>query len=59
MSTKGTKIPEHLQVPFAGVTPAPTQERGQDLFALSERALAESLSVGEADTDHALLALES
>ncbi|HLY66876.1 MAG TPA: FAD-dependent oxidoreductase, partial [Chloroflexota bacterium] len=32
MSTKGTRIPEHLQVPFAGVTPAPTQQRGQDLF---------------------------
>jgi formate dehydrogenase (NADP+) beta subunit len=32
MSTKGTHIPDHLRVPFAGVTPAPTQEKGQDLF---------------------------
>jgi len=32
MSTKGTHIPEWLQVPFAGITPAPTQEKGQDLF---------------------------
>jgi NADPH-dependent glutamate synthase beta subunit-like oxidoreductase len=32
MSTKGTKIPEHLKVPFAGVTPAPTQKDGQTLF---------------------------
>jgi NADPH-dependent glutamate synthase beta subunit-like oxidoreductase len=32
MSTKGTRIPEWLQVPFAGITPAPTQEKGQDLF---------------------------
>ena len=32
MSTKGTKIPERLQIPFAGITPAPTQEKGQDLF---------------------------
>ncbi|HEV3418983.1 MAG TPA: FAD-dependent oxidoreductase [Candidatus Acidoferrum sp.] len=32
MSTKGTRIPEWLTVPFAGITPAPTQERGQDLF---------------------------
>jgi len=32
MSTKGTKIPEHLIVPFAGVTPAPTQTDGQTLF---------------------------
>ncbi|HEX6511676.1 MAG TPA: hypothetical protein VF157_05215, partial [Chloroflexota bacterium] len=32
MSTKGTRIPEHLKVPFAGVTPAPTQQKGQDLF---------------------------
>jgi NADPH-dependent glutamate synthase beta subunit-like oxidoreductase len=32
MSTKGTHIPEWLQVPFAGITPAPTQQRGQDLF---------------------------
>jgi NADPH-dependent glutamate synthase beta subunit-like oxidoreductase len=32
MSTKGTHIPEWLKVPFAGITPAPTQEKGQDLF---------------------------
>jgi len=32
MSTKGTRIPEWLTVPFAGITPAPTQEQGQDLF---------------------------
>ena len=32
MSTKGTKIPERLQIPFAGITPAPLQEEGQDLF---------------------------
>ena len=32
MSTKGTKIPERLKIPFAGITPAPTQEKGQDLF---------------------------
>jgi len=32
MSTRGTHIPEWLKVPFAGITPAPTQERGQDLF---------------------------
>ena len=32
MSTKGTHIPDWLKVPFAGITPAPTQEKGQDLF---------------------------
>jgi NADPH-dependent glutamate synthase beta subunit-like oxidoreductase len=32
MSTKGTLIPDWLTVPFAGITPAPTQEKGQDLF---------------------------
>ncbi len=32
MSTKGTHIPDWLRVPFAGITPAPTQEKGQDLF---------------------------
>jgi NADPH-dependent glutamate synthase beta subunit-like oxidoreductase len=32
MSTKGTRIPEWLTVPFAGITPAPSQEKGQDLF---------------------------
>src|SRR5580700_5325643 len=32
MSTKGTKIPDWLTVQFAGITPAPSQEKGQDLF---------------------------
>src|SRR6266567_3731722 len=32
MSTKGTRIPDWLTVPFAGITPAPSQEKGQDLF---------------------------
>jgi NADPH-dependent glutamate synthase beta subunit-like oxidoreductase len=32
MSTKGTHIPDHLKIPFAGITPAPSQEKGQDLF---------------------------
>src|SRR5258706_13403259 len=32
MSTKGTNIPVWLSVPFAGITPAPSQETGQDLF---------------------------
>src|ERR1700691_1547656 len=32
MSTKGTRIPERIQIPFAGITPAPSQEKGQDLF---------------------------
>lgn len=32
MSTKGTKIPDHLKVPFAAVTPAPTEKEGQKLF---------------------------
>jgi NADPH-dependent glutamate synthase beta subunit-like oxidoreductase len=32
MSTKGTHIPDWLQVPFAGITPAPSQKAGQDLF---------------------------
>ena len=32
MSTKGTSIPIHLEVPFAGVTPAPSQKEGQLLF---------------------------
>jgi len=32
MSTKGTHIPDWLQVPFAGITPAPSQTKGQDLF---------------------------
>ena len=32
MSTKGTHIPDWLQVPFAGITPAPSQDKGQTLF---------------------------
>src|SRR5579863_5113328 len=32
MSTKGTHIPDWLAIPFAGITPAPSQEKGQDLF---------------------------
>ena len=32
MSTRGTRIPKHLEVPFAGVTPAPAQGEGQLLF---------------------------
>jgi NADPH-dependent glutamate synthase beta subunit-like oxidoreductase len=32
MSTKGTHIPDWLQVPFAGITPAPSQDTGQTLF---------------------------
>lgn len=32
MSTRGTRIPKHLQLPFAGVTPAPTEKDGQKLF---------------------------
>jgi NADPH-dependent glutamate synthase beta subunit-like oxidoreductase len=32
MSTKGTHIPDWLNVPFAGITPAPSQQKGQDLF---------------------------
>src|SRR6202521_1832197 len=32
MSTKGTHIPDWLAVPFAGITPGPSQEKGQDLF---------------------------
>jgi NADPH-dependent glutamate synthase beta subunit-like oxidoreductase len=32
MSTKGTRIPDWLKVPFGGITPAPSQEKGQDLF---------------------------
>jgi NADPH-dependent glutamate synthase beta subunit-like oxidoreductase len=32
MSTKGTHIPEWLTVPFAGITPAPSQDKGQNLF---------------------------
>lgn len=32
MSTKGTRVPDWLKVPFAGVTPAPNQKEGQKLF---------------------------
>jgi NADPH-dependent glutamate synthase beta subunit-like oxidoreductase len=32
MSVKGTKIPANLRLPLAGVTPAPTEEAGQELF---------------------------
>ena len=32
MSTKGTHIPDRLKITFAGITPAPSQEKGQDLF---------------------------
>jgi NADPH-dependent glutamate synthase beta subunit-like oxidoreductase len=32
MSTQGTHIPDWLRVPFAGITPAPSQDKGQDLF---------------------------
>ena len=32
MSTQGTHIPDWLKVPFAGITPGPSQEKGQDLF---------------------------
>src|SRR5918996_246213 len=32
MSVKGTRIPEKVKLPFAGVTPAPTEEAGQELF---------------------------
>lgn len=32
MSTKGTRVPDHLKVPFAAVTPAPNEKDGQKLF---------------------------
>jgi NADPH-dependent glutamate synthase beta subunit-like oxidoreductase len=32
MSVRNTRIPDHLRLPFAGVTPAPTEEAGQELF---------------------------
>jgi len=32
MSVKGTRIPDRLRLPFAGVTPAPTEADGQTLF---------------------------
>jgi len=32
MSVRGTHVPEHLRLPFAGVTPPPTEKDGQRLF---------------------------
>src|SRR5262249_55874285 len=32
MSVRGTRIPAHLQLPIAGVTPPPTEKEGQRLF---------------------------
>jgi NADPH-dependent glutamate synthase beta subunit-like oxidoreductase len=32
MSVKGTRVPDKVRLPFAGVTPAPTEEAGQELF---------------------------
>ncbi len=32
MSVKGTRVPENLRLPLAGVTPAPTEGAGQELF---------------------------
>jgi NADPH-dependent glutamate synthase beta subunit-like oxidoreductase len=32
MSVRGTRIPPHLQLPIAGVTPPPTEKEGQRLF---------------------------
>jgi NADPH-dependent glutamate synthase beta subunit-like oxidoreductase len=32
MSIRGTRIPPHLQLPIAGVTPPPTEKEGQRLF---------------------------
>jgi NADPH-dependent glutamate synthase beta subunit-like oxidoreductase len=32
MSVKGTTIPPNLRLPLAGVTPAPTEQAGQELF---------------------------
>ena len=32
MSVRGTRIPEHLRLPIAGVTPPPTEKDGQRLF---------------------------
>ncbi len=32
MSVRGTRVPPHLQLPIAGVTPPPTEEAGQRLF---------------------------
>ena len=32
MSVRGTRIPPHLQLPIACVTPPPTEKEGQRLF---------------------------
>lgn len=32
MSVRGTKVPEHLRLPIAGVTPPPNEKDGQRLF---------------------------
>jgi len=32
MSVRGTRVPPHLRLPIAGVTPPPTEEAGQRLF---------------------------
>jgi NADPH-dependent glutamate synthase beta subunit-like oxidoreductase len=32
MSVRGTRVPEHLRLPIAGVTPPPTEQQGQRLF---------------------------
>ena len=32
MSVRGTRVPEHLRLPIAGVTPPPTEKEGQRLF---------------------------
>jgi NADPH-dependent glutamate synthase beta subunit-like oxidoreductase len=32
MSVRGTRVPEHLRLPIAGVTPPPTEAGGQRLF---------------------------
>lgn len=32
MSVKGTRIPDRVRLPLAGVTPAPTEQEGQRLF---------------------------
>lgn len=32
MSVRGTRVPEHLQLPIAGVTPPPNEKDGQRLF---------------------------
>src|SRR5258708_7838612 len=32
MSVRGTRVPEHLRLPIAGVTPPPTEQQGERLF---------------------------